>query len=58
MSKQLLSSLKMQFKFHDAKEPMRKDYLTVHGFENAYIVWHKENRKLFTKILELEGDWW
>ena len=57
MSKQLLSSLKMQLKIHDAKEPMRKDYLTVHGFEQAYIVWAKVNRKLFTKILELEGEW-
>lgn len=58
MSKQLLSSLKMQLKIHDAKEPIRKDYLTVYGFENAYIVWAKANRKLFTKIRELEGEWW
>lgn len=57
MTNQLLSSLKMQLKIHDAKEPMRKDYLTVYGFESDYIVWAKVSRKLFTKILELEGEW-
>lgn len=57
MSNKLISSLKIQLKIHDAKEPMRKDFLTVYGFENAYIVWAKENRKLFTKIIELEGGW-
>ena len=57
MTKQSLSSLKMQLKIHDAKEPMRKDYITVHGFEQAYIVWAKVNRKLFTKIREMEGGW-
>ena len=57
MTNQLLSSLKMQLKIHDAKKPMQKDYLTVYGFENAYIVWAKASRKLFTKILELEGEW-
>ena len=56
MSNQLISSLKMQLKIHDAKKPMQKDYLTVYGFENAYIVWAKASRKLFTKILELEGE--
>ena len=56
MSNQLLSSLKMQLKIHDAKKPMQKDYLTVYGFENAYIVWAKVSRKLFTKIIELEGE--
>ena len=56
MSKQLISSLKMQLKIHDAKEPMQKDYLTLYGFENAYIVWAKASRKLFTEILELEGE--
>ena len=56
MSKQTISSLKIQLKIHDAKEPMRKDYLTECGFNRAYIVWAKVNRKLFTKILELEGE--
>lgn len=56
MSNQLILSLKMQLKIHDAKEPMQKDYLTVYGFENAYIVWAKASRKLFTKIIELEGE--
>lgn len=56
MSKQLISSLKMQLKIHDAKKPLQKDYITVYGFENAYIVWAKASRKLFTEILELEGE--
>lgn len=56
MSKQLLPSLKMQLKIHDAKKPMQKDYLTVYGYENAYIVWAKASRKLFTEILELESE--
>lgn len=56
MTNKSISSLKMQLKIHDAKEPMQKDYLTVYGFENEYIVWAKASRKLFTEILELESE--